>query len=168
MIEFVDAPAVFCAAPAPVIESVDAPAVFRAAQAPVIESVDAPAVFHAATALVIEFVDAPAVFCAAPAPVIESVDALAVFPAAPALVNEFVASSTAVAHAAPASAPPRRLRKKTKQKAYSDDDSLERAIQQADEERAMEADVMMRVWNKEPEQCQCGRSPPSRVDGEGD
>ena len=39
-------------------------------------------------------------------------------------------------------------------------DALEQAIQQAEEERAMEADLMARVWSKRPEQCHCGLSLP--------
>ena len=57
---------------------------------------------------------------------------------------------------------PRRRRKKAKLKVDSDDDALEKAIKQAEEERAIEADLMVRVWKKRPEQCQCGRSLPSR------
>ena len=63
---------------------------------------------------------------------------------------------------------PRRRRKKAKLKVDSDDDALEQAIKQAEEERAIEADLMVRVWKKRPEQRQCGRSLPSPVDGVGD
>ena len=97
----------------------------------------------------------PAVACAAPAPVSERVEPTpAVSCATPASANEVVTPTPALTHAAPA----RRLRKKAKQKAYGDEDALEKAIQQA-EERAMEADRR---------QCQCGLSLPSRVDGQGD
>ena len=51
---------------------------------------------------------------------------------------------------------------------YCEDDALEKGIQQAEEERAIKADLMARVWNKKLEHCQCGRSLPSPVDGQGD
>ena len=84
-------------------ERIEEPAVWRAAPAPVIEYAE-PAVTETAPARAVEYVaPAPAVSYAAPAPVIEYAAEPAVTYTALVPVNENVAPAPAVSHAAPAS-----------------------------------------------------------------